>query len=114
VCILLFFIEPSPPVVVDTASKCKLSSDGAKKKCQAIWELGKQGRTARSFGLSQFGLSRLIPVYLLSHNTIHSTEHYSSKSAEQAQIIEFLLSDYPSGLCAVKFSHSCINQQKSN
>jgi hypothetical protein len=39
----------------------------------------------RSFDLSQLGLSRLIPTYLLSHNTIHSTSRaLLLKSAEQA------------------------------
>jgi hypothetical protein len=41
--------------------------------------------TQRSFGLSQLGLSRLIPAYLLSHNTIHSTiRALFLESAEQA------------------------------
>jgi hypothetical protein len=39
----------------------------------------------RSFDLSQLGLSRLIPTYLLSHNTIHSTSRVLFlESAEQA------------------------------
>jgi hypothetical protein len=57
---------------------------------------------------------RFISIWLISAYPGLSplTQHYSFyralflESAEQAQIIEFLLSDYPSGLCAVKFSHN--------
>jgi hypothetical protein len=51
--------------------------------------------TARSFGLSQLGLSRLIPTYFLSHNTIHSTSRaIFLESAERALRLHHLFSKY--------------------
>jgi hypothetical protein len=47
--------------------------------------------TMRSFGLSHLGLSRLIPAYLLSHNTIHSTSRaLFLESAEQALCLSYI------------------------
>jgi hypothetical protein len=43
----------------------------------------------RSFGLSELGLSRLIPTYFFSHNTIHSTSRaLFIESAEQTQSLD--------------------------
>jgi hypothetical protein len=47
----------------------------------------RNGESWRSFGLSELDLSRLIPVYLLSHNTIHSTSRaLFIESAEQTDV----------------------------
>jgi hypothetical protein len=44
-----------------------------------FWKLDRIPDMKRSFGLSELGLSRLIPTYLLSRNTIHRISPTDSK-----------------------------------
>jgi hypothetical protein len=57
------------------------------------WKMEKSGRTMESLSLSQLSLSRLVSAYLVSDNTIHTSQTPFFVSAEQVYAFNKYLLD---------------------